>query len=152
MRFRHQKKLFSISLFWGNLDFPKKSFITSTTVVYQIFIILSCMPLCPNKVRVLKGISCSQPVSQQSPLIGNGGKNMRHEIFEKSSVIVHPWSSLDRLFLQGNLFNFILKNNPAYCWMGKLSGKPCLIQWLEHGGIRSLALKCSQNVSKTYHS
>ena len=28
------------------------------------------------------------------------------------------------LFLQGNLFNFILKHDTAYCWMGKLFGKP----------------------------
>ena len=26
--------------------------------------------------------------------------------------------------MKGNLFNFILKKNLAYCWMGKLSGKP----------------------------
>ena len=30
----------------------------------------------------------------------------------------------DRLFLKGNIFSAILKNNPPYCWMGKLSGKP----------------------------
>ena len=62
------------------------------------------------------------------------------EMFDFSAFyreIAQPWRSLgreesllachstkNRLFLQGNLFNFILRNNLSYCWMGELSGKP----------------------------
>ena len=48
------------------------------------------------------------------------------ELFRWRGVICFtdnfPIQQKDRLFLKRNVFNFIVKK-PAYCWMGKLSGK-----------------------------
>ena len=45
------------------------------------------------------------------------------ELFSKKGVTGlpdnFPIQQKDRLFLQGNIYNFIFKNNPAYCWMGE---------------------------------
>ena len=40
--------------------------------------------------------------------------------------ITSPFNKKYRLFLQCNLFNFIFKNNPSHCRMGKLLGNPVI--------------------------
>ena len=35
-----------------------------------------------------------------------------------------PNQQKDRSFFKRNNLNFVVKNNPAYCWTGKLPGKP----------------------------
>ena len=40
-----------------------------------------------------------------------------------------------KVALKGDLLIFILKNHPAYCWMGKLSGKPVTPLYLKSSMI-----------------